>query len=461
MRHFGWGWLAINSLMLLGSAAVSETRPQYGGALHVTVHSTLASLDPADDAQPDSIVRRNITRLIFETLVTTDLAGRLHPGLAVSWQKYPGNRPDSERWEFRLRHDVKFHDGTPLTAEIVAASLALANPSWRVSAGADSVIIEIAVGDAKLAPELALARNAIVKRTPQGGLSGTGPFHIAEWHAGKKLSLAAGEDYWRGRPFLDAVDIDMGKSFRDQLVAFDLGRADLIEIAPEESRRNSMEGRTVASSAPVELVALLFNREAQNSDEQLLRQALALSIGRAAIRSVLLQGTGEAVGSILPNWMSGYGFVFSAEADLPRARRLRQQVQKAPTWALGYDASDPMNRLLAERVALNARDAGLELRPTAPSSADLRIVRIPLAGVDSWISLANVAEVCGLPKPKSNGGSIENLYAAERELLATQRLLPLFHLPALFGVATTLRGWMLQPDGMWDLDEVWLGNEKP
>src|SRR5438094_9628225 len=125
MKHLGWQWLVINSLLLGALAGMAETRPQYGGTLRVATHAAPMSLDPADTIQPDSFARRNLMLLIFETLVTTDEGGRLRPALAASWQSSSGN----QRWQFRLRPGVKFHDGTPLTPEMVAASLRTANPS--------------------------------------------------------------------------------------------------------------------------------------------------------------------------------------------------------------------------------------------------------------------------------------------------------------------------------------------
>ena len=38
------------------------------------------------------------------------------------------------------------------------------------------------------------------------------------------LKLAANEDSWAGRPFVDAVEIEFGKSLRDQAIALELGR---------------------------------------------------------------------------------------------------------------------------------------------------------------------------------------------------------------------------------------------
>ncbi len=438
--------------MLLGAlASRAEERPQYGGVVRVAMRAAPTSLDPGDISQADSFGWRSVTLLMFDTLVTLDENGRAQPSLSTSWQTSSGTR-----WQFRIRRGVKFHDGTALSAEIAAASLRAANPSWNVSADADSVFIELSVADPELLAQLALARNAIEKRSSDAVPSGTGPFHVADWQPGKKLVLAAEENCWRGRPYLDAVEIEMGKSFRDQMTALELGKADLVEVAPEQTHRVSPDGRRLASSAPVELVALLFTRDVASADEKLLREALAFSVERGSIRSVLLQGAGQPAASILPNWMSGYGFVFPTDADMARARHAREQVRTIPTWTVGYDGSDPMARLLVERIALNGKDAGLSLQPVASGTTDLRLVRIPLASADPWVTLANVGALAGMSAVK-DGGSVEDLYASEMALLATQRVIPLFHLPVSYAASGNLKNWALRPDGSWTLADAWLG----
>ena len=453
MRRFGWRWFVVSSALLVALAAVAETRPQYGGTLHVAMRATPASLDPADATQPDSFARRSLTMLIFDTLVTTDDNGRVHASLAASWQ------PQGQRWQFRLRHGIHFHDGTPLTTEIAAASLRTANPSWNVLAEGDSVVIENA--DPELLAELALARNAIAKRGDSAKPSGTGPFHIVDFQPGKKLVLAAEENCWRGRPFLDGIEVEMGRSFRDQMTALELGKSDLVEVAPEQSHRAALDGRRLANSSPVELLALVFAHDVKSADDRMLREGLALSVERGSIRSVLLQGAGQAAASVLPNWMSGYGFVFPTDADLPRAGHDREQVRTIPAWTLSYDGNDPVSRLLAERIALNARDAGLVLQPTMVASADLRLVRIPLDSTDPWIALADVSTLSGVAPSKIKSGSVEDLYAAEQALLATQRVIPLFHLPVSYAAAPSFKNWTLRADGTWNLADAWLGSARP
>jgi len=451
MKRLIWRWLAASSLLWGALAANAETRPQYGGALHVSMHAAPTTLDPADPAQADSFARRTLSALLFDTLVSTDDAGRVTPAVAESWKVLKAN----QRWRFRLRRGVTFHDGTPLSPEIAAASLRYANPSWTVMAENDTVVIDCKTLEPELLAELSLSRNSIAKRD-SGAVDGTGPFYVVEWQPGKKLKLAAAENYWGGRPFLDGLDIDMGRDDRNQATTLGAGGADLVEVAPEQTRRLSEEGSRLASSAPMELLALVFAREASSTEDKTLREALGMSVERGSIRNVLLQGTGQAAGSLLPTWMTGYGFVFSASGDLPKARQLRAQVRSVPNWRLGYDGSDPFARLLAERIALNARDAGLSLQPSSSGITDVRLVRLPLASADPWVAFEELTAQVGLPPTNINGGSIDELFAAEQAALATEQVIPLFHVPATYAAEPRLRNWKLRADGSLDLADAWL-----
>ena len=451
MRLSGWQWLAVSSIVL-SAVAWAETRPQYGATLRTATNIAPVSLDPA--AQPDSVAKRNLTRLMFETLVTMDDRGRPQPALATSWQAAPGN----QRWQFWVRRGVKFHDGSPLTPEAVAAALRVANPDWNVSPAADSVIIEQNVPEPDLPASLARPRNAITKRSEGGTLIGTGPFHIRDWQPGKKLILAANEGYWGGRPYLDAIEIELGKASRDQLLGLDLGKGDVAEVDPEQSHRVSTEGRRVMTSAPVQLMALVFTRDRQSAAEGKLREALALSIDRSSIRSVLLQGAGEPSGGILPDWLSGYGFVFGNGQNLDRARELRSEVPRAPAQMLGYDAADPLAKVIAERIVLNARDAGISLQTTNSGTSDLRLVRVPLPSLNPRVALVAMAASTGLTAPKLTGNSADDLYRAESEILRTQRIIPLFQLPVSYALSPAVKDWSQDRDGSEYLEDVWMGS---
>lgn len=454
--------LAASSLWLalwpgvVSQRAFAESRPHYGGTLRVAMKSAPPTLDPATGSVPASI-----SRLIFETLVTLDDHGRPQPLLATSWQSDPG----SQRWRFFIRGGVSFQNGTPLDSAAVAASLRNGNPVWKVSAASDTVMIETESAAPDLPAELALARNSIVSRDATGKLSGTGPFAVAQWDSGKHATLIANDQYWVGRAFLDSIQIDFGKNDRDPLLALDLGKADAVEVAPESIHRARGENRMVMTSEPEELMALVFAQDARSDDESHARNALVLSIDTAAINNVVLQGGGEPSGALLSNWLSGYAFVFpagaSAAGSVDRARQERTLAKRFPAWTLGYDASDAVAQVVAQRILLNARDAGVALQLVSSGASDLRLVRIPLPSSDAQTALEELAKALQLPQPKPGTGAVSDLYSAEKTLLLSRRVVPLLHLRSAIAMRPNVHDLSIFPDGTWQLGNVWLSGERP
>jgi peptide/nickel transport system substrate-binding protein len=448
--------LLVASSLLLTTVASAAMRPHYGGTLHVAMQVAPQSLDPADITRSDWIESRNLLRLMFDTLVSLDEQGKLEPALAISWQSESGN----QRWQFFLRRGVTFQDGSPVTTDAVAASLRKTNPTWKVFSEGEAVVIERDSPTPNLSSELALPRNSIAKR--EGGkITGTGPFTIAQWDAGKKLILTARDDYWGGRAFLDTIEIELGKSLREQTISFGLGKTQVIEVAPEQAHRAATEAVRVESSAPVELIALVFGPDSKSAEYAKQRQVLALSIDRDLLNTVVLQGGGEPAGGLLPNWMTGYEFVFPTALNLAQAREVRSEIPHTTSWTLGYDLADPTARVIAERISLNARDAGLGLQITSSSTADLKLVRLSLVSSNPEIALSELATALGLPQPKFSSGSIDDLYTAENNLLQSQLVIPLLHMPTAWALSTTVNNWKTNRDGSWPLPRVWLAAEKP
>jgi len=442
------------SSLLLGSA-IAAPRPRYGGTLHVQIGSSLTSLDPVESSLASSGAALNVVPLIFDTLVLLDERGRAEPALAISWQA----ESDNQRWQFVLRPGVTFSDGTSMTPEFVAASLRRANPNWKVQTSETAIVIQLDVTSASLPAELALPRNSIVK-VDTGKILGTGPFVIGQWDPGKKLVLSARDDYWGGRAFLDAIEIEMAKNFRDQTIAYDLGQSQLIEV-PAEQAHHATEARQLRASEPVELAALVFAHEVQSPQEAKQRQALALSIDRTSLNKVVLQGGGEPAGGLLPNWMTGYGFLFPATSNLSRAQQLRAEIAQSSLWTLGFETNDPLARLLAERVVLNAGDAGLRMQINSQGLPDVRLVRIRLASLDAHVALEELARLLSISPPRFLGTSTDDLYHAENALLQTERVIPLLHLRTAWAVSKVVRDWEDEPDGSWRLPDVWLAAGKP
>ncbi len=419
-------------------------RPRYGGTLRVEMQAAARTLDPVEAPE-------RLAALVFERLVRLDEHGKPQPALAVSWQSSPGGR----RWQFHLRPGVKFHDGSVVTPAAVVASLPASASGWTAGPIADGIVIRSEHPLPKLLSELGEARNAIALRAPGGALSGTGPFRVTQWEPERRAVLSANEDYWDGRPFLDAIAVQMGRTPQQQIVDLELGRADLVELSPGDVRRASQGGMKVWSSAPVTLLALVFDPGA--AGDARLREALALSIDRAAIQSVLLQKQGEPAGALLPEWLSGYAFLF-------HMARSRQQVASAAPLTLGYDGGDPLARSIAERIAVNAREAGIRLQ-VSPQAAkpDVRLVRARVRSVEPGAALAGLASSLGLGE-LTGLSDAEACYAAERSLVDDFRVIPLVHLPEIYASRAAVRIWQtpgLLKTGEWRLDDVWLAPERP
>jgi peptide/nickel transport system substrate-binding protein len=371
--------------------------------------------------------------------------------LANSWQVEPGN----QRWRFSIRNGVIFSDGTPLDANAAAASLRAGNPHWRVFALGELVMIETQSPDPNVAAELASPRNSIVRRA-KGSLYGTGPFTMGQVDSNAKhLTLAANDQYWGGRPFLDTIELDFAKNDRDQLMALDLGKEDLVEVAPETIRSAQAANRSILASQPEELMCLVFAQDPRSDAETALRGLLARSIDTVALNNVVFQGGGEPTAAMLPNWLSGYAFMF-AGAPTPRER-----APQHAGWTFSYDANDPTARIVADRITLNAKDAGITLQPATSDAAELRLARIPLESTNPAVALDELATALQLNPPNLSSNSLDQLYQAEKSLLGTHRIIPLLHLRCAVAFHTNVRAISILPDGRWNLQDGWLAPETP
>lgn len=453
MRRSVFRFLAVVSLLLAASIAQAATRPRYGGTLRVEMREAPTSFAPPQNPAPLGTTDDRITLMIFDTLVRIDNNAQPRPSLAISWD----HAPDLKRWVFTLRPNVKLHNGTVLQPATVAQSLQAGNPGWKVSALADTVALESDTPVVDMPAEMARASNAIVAKGSNNVPLGTGPFRVAEWRGGTHASLQAFDGYWGGRPFLDAIDITMGRALRDQLVDFETGKADVIELSTDQIRRLAQENRKVLVSAPDELIAIDFS----STSPAALRRAMSLSIDRPAINSVLLQRLGEPTGALLPQWLTGYAFLFPVFPDLDRARQLRSELPASV--ALAYDGNDALLRSIAERIALDARQTGIPLQSAPDHSADatgaaLHLIRVRMQSSDAATALAGYANILdpGLLPRIRTANTAQELYDAEKSLLDSSRLVPVVYVPDAHLLSPSIRNWTETRVGAWRLENVWL-----
>lgn len=455
--------LAIVSAVSFAAAfcALASARPHYGGTLRVEMRERLNSMDPRGwfAGGADSLAIERMLSQVFDRLVALDDSGQIVPALAITWQ----HDANFTRWEFLLREGVKFHDGAAANAENVAAALnAEGEGRWSVTSDRDEVIFTFPSAHPELLAEIACGKSYIF-HVAGDTVFGTGPFRIAEWQPQKRLVLVANEDSWSGRPFADRVEIQFGVAPQQQVLDLELGKTDVIDLEPNFMRRATQSNAHVVASQPVELLALEFGSTRAAADPR-LRQAVSLSIDRAAIVNVLLQRQGEPAASLLPQWLSGYAFVFSAGPDLIRAKELRAQLAAAGPLSLVYDGSDALAAQVAARVAVNARDAGIAINVTAESAGrdehvDLRLIRRRLAAPDAQSALARLLaqiEPVSANVKLPEIASAQQRYAAERTVLDAGKIVPLAFLPELSAAAPAVHDWLAPRWGEWRLANAWL-----
>lgn len=476
MRRILFAWSTTSSLLLalffFVPAASAARRPRYGGTLTIDLQGRVTSLDPAQKqgSVADQIAQERLLELISDRLVTLDQFGRPKPSLAISWQ----HDDKFMRWEFRLRPNVKFQDTSLLTPEIVVASLQTMNPGWHVSAVNGSLIIASDSPSPGLPYLLAEPQNSVLLRKPDGSFVGTGPFRLATWVPGNHAVFAANNDYWNGRPFVDSIDVQMGRTVRERMIDLDLGKADVADVSPDRARIDASRGVKISASEPTELLALAFARSSARAKDIRIRQALSLAIDRPSLVDFVLQKEGEPAGALLPQWSSGYAFLFSTAADAESARQLGSQISPAHVLRLGYDADDPMERMIAERIAVNAQAAGISISPRAMRIAsmgsaanvpeyDARIVRFPMsspapgAALEDFLQTSARADLDpALTAPLNDPADPQQMYSRERAVVDSYEIIPLVHVPEVVGLSSRVRDWMPARSGAWRLADVWL-----
>jgi ABC-type transport system substrate-binding protein len=322
------------------------------------------------------------------------------------------------------------------------------------------------------------------------GDSGSGPFKILSWQPGKQLTLQANEKFGNGRPFVDSIEITMGRAFHDRLLDLELSKTDFTEIPAQEARHAVERGVRVNQSQPDELLAVVF---LEPRARPTARQALSLAIDRSSIVTFLLQKVGEPTGALLPQWASGTSFLFSTAADVPRAKELWSQITPSPTFLLGYDSADSLEQSVAERIVVNAREAGISMtavaealpgatlhgsspaqktgaatktaRPAWP--VDARLVRVamsspkPVSALNDLLLTFNSLAGGGISaSPLRDLSSPSDIYEREREILDTYRIVPLVWLPQVYGLSARVRNWIAPlPGQTWPLADVWLDTD--
>jgi ABC-type transport system substrate-binding protein len=314
-------------------------------------------------------------------------------------------------------------------------------------AGDDFLIVRATSTGGDAAPQATPSSGSLL-----GTFVGTGAFEAVGFTSGV-LTVAANDSCWEGRPFLDKIEITGHKSIRDQWLDLSLGRTDLVEVPAQQLRQAREQRLTVAVSGPATLLAVAVADGGVLSDAN-LRAAIALAVDRTSLSNVIFQKQGEITASLLPSALTGYGFLFSADRDINKARELRGGLTP-PVLMLSTDG-DAQMQLAAQRIALNLREAGFNVQVAAPGTAhhtDMVLLRLTLASNQPQAALESLLRGVGVATPVVEDSSA-GLYKVEREFLQTHTLVPLLYLPRAYAVGGRVRDLRLSADGMPVLADV-------
>ncbi|MGV9276833.1 ABC transporter substrate-binding protein [Streptomyces griseosporeus] len=439
---------------------------------------------PAENLSPYGADATLLSRLgVTEGLTALDANGAAAPALASSWQ-----REDDRTWRFALR-EATFQDGTPLTPAAVVNALtragkaqpapaALSGVSLVVRArGADAVEVSTRAPDPVLplrlsSPSLAVFSPKAYDRQGRVDPAGTatGPFVLTKVTGATAATLDRHDDYWGGRAQAAGIDARFVADGTARANALRAGDVDIAEAVPV-SQAAALPKGTLRETATTRTTSLLLNSEAGPFRDAGLRAAARAAVDTSALARGVYEGhadPGSGIYGPAVTWAAGkrtppVGRARAARPDgvsvslatydnrpeLPEAAQvLKQQLEKA-----GFGVRlvvREYSRLESDALA-GKFDAFVLARNSLVDTGDPVAV---LASDHTCHGGYNIAQVCdpGIDRAVARaeatadtGKRQEAALAAEAAILGTDTVVPLVHQRVLTGVATGVRGVLLDP----------------
>ncbi len=321
------------------SAALSmQTQAQDPQELRIGTSYKLMTLDPhyANLNENTSLLSH-----IYERLVYQDERLELKPGLAVSWRAL-----SDTQWEFKLRDNVRFHDGSPFTANDVIYTIERIRDGLKTPSGGFKSYVSgiktvtapdpltIVVETNGKAPTLPLTFSSLfVMHRPSQGFQtteqlnagaaplGTGPYRFESWSSGETLKLNRNDDYWGPEPAWPEVTFRVIENPAARVAALSTGEVDVADAIPARDVAGLKErGARIASigAARINFVQFDVARDtlpgvtsksgeaiANPFKHPLVRRALSLGLDRGILVDKILAGYGTAAAQVFPSGLPG------------------------------------------------------------------------------------------------------------------------------------------------------------
>lgn len=336
-------------VLLLALAAVAgPALGQPAGTLVVGLVAEPVNLDPA---QVTDLNSNRVGRRIVETLVTMpDESTQVVAGLAESWTI----SKDGLKYTFKLRKNVKFHDGTAFDAEAVKFSIERQfNPEHpfnklgkypfanyffgnvKAVEPVDPSTVEFVLKEprASFLTVLTSAAASIVSPTAVKKFGadyaltpvGTGPFKYASWERGQRVVLEKNPAYWKFPVKLDRVVYRPIVEAQARLTELLTGSLDLIVDVPPDYVAQLENHAKVSMLKQVgsHVWYLGINNEKKPFTDKRVRQAMNYAVNKEAIVRDVLKGTGAvSVGPVLPKTWGAEPSLKPFPYDPERAKKL-------------------------------------------------------------------------------------------------------------------------------------------
>ena len=329
--------LRATSLLIASLAAAGAS----AATLRIASANDPQSLDPHSLAL---LYQSRVVSQVYESLVNRDRNFALEPSLALSWQPV-----DARTWRFRLRPNVRFHDGSPFTADDAVFSIerALARTSQRSfqlrgvtgARKVDDHTIDILLSapDAVLPDKLLLLGmmskawaqkhgvlvpqdyNAKQETYAVRNANGTGPYKLRSYESDNRTVLVAHDAWWGERGNVDEATFIVITSDATRLAALASGQVDVVIDPPfQDIARLKRDAQyRIVETADIGTQYLGFDQardtleastvKGRNPFKDLrVRRAIAQAIDTDAIIQKVLRGQGTSTGSFVSKLVDGY-----------------------------------------------------------------------------------------------------------------------------------------------------------
>jgi len=309
-RQFLAGATALGSGLVLPQSGAWAQAPKRGGTLRMSADQAAAKLNPLlTRVNPEYL----LAELLYSSLTRLDMNMAAVPDLAESWS----NAPDLAEWTFKLRPGVVFHDGSKCTAADVAATFEAildqktASPARQnigpvatvTATDETTVVFKLTAPYADLPVALAYTNAKIVPaKVIKEGLAkldreaiGTGPFKLVSFEPERQIVVERNPNYYdKARPYLDRVQIVIYPDASAEVSALIAGDTDLMlnTVPTEFARLQKASGVKALRQPSGQFCNVNMACDKPPFNDPRVRQALALTIDRAAMVDFVTEGYG-------------------------------------------------------------------------------------------------------------------------------------------------------------------------